>query len=148
MVLNIGVGETVIQQIPLLILFPFEGQNKSLQSHYYTAALYFKTWGGGGGGVASQHASQVTTWPGNLQGGGMHQGVIWQTSPGLPMAGEGGWANSAWDTWDTTWYRQEAGSTHPTGMLSCWGWIRDDGHIISIVFFALTICNLCKRFAL
>ena len=46
MVLNIGVGETVIQQIPLLILFPFEGQNKkwqSLQSHYYTAALYFKT---------------------------------------------------------------------------------------------------------
>ena len=105
--------------------------------------------GGGGGGFPASITGHNMTRGVCLQGGGGGYASRgdWTDLPRSAYRGGGVWANPPWDTWDTAWYSQEAGSTHPTGMLSCWGWIRDDGHIISIVF-ELTICNLCKRFVL
>ena len=41
--------------------------------------------------------------------------------PGLPTGGllRGGVGQTPRDTWDTTGYGQQAGRTHPAGMLSC-----------------------------
>ena len=38
---------------------------------------------------------------------------------GLPTGGLLGEGQTPRDTWDTTGYGQQAGRTHPTGMLSC-----------------------------
>ena len=52
--------------------------------------------------------------PGGLHpgGGGLHPGDSHQGLGGIGQT-------PARDTWDTTGYGQQAGSTHPTGMHSC-----------------------------
>ena len=67
---------------------------------------------GGGGWLPSMHHSSHDQ-------GGLHPGGGGWPDPPRSAYGEGDWAHPPRDIWDTMGYGQQAGGTHPTGMLSC-----------------------------
>ena len=85
------------------------------QGNIFTACI----WGhscpqGRVSGFPVGHAS-IGVWIVNPEGISASRGSL---HPG-GSASRGGWTDSPQNTWDTTGYGQQAGGTHPAGMLSC-----------------------------